>query len=156
MTEFKVWRSIVDWVEDMGGIVYAACPPGSSVYDYRKFCIIDPLTKKRDEPDILLSLGGILYFIECKPTLSNCLNKSTKLNNNESDIEKLLRIKQNYDAGNYDNQLLENYGVDCANFKMEIAIGYAINPNKNHDYNGITQFIVSPDDMSVVIKNSGT
>lgn len=156
MTEFKVWRSIVDWVEDKGGIVYASCPPGSSVYDYRKFCIIDPITQKRDEPDILLSLGEILYFIECKPTLSNCLKRNTKLNSDESDVEKLQRIKNNYDAGNYNNQLLENYGIDCTNFKMEIAIGYATNHKITQNYNGITQFIVSADDMSVVIKNSGT
>ena len=50
-----MWRAIVDWVEDNGGRVIAACPPGSSVYDYKKFCIIDPISGKRDEPDILLS-----------------------------------------------------------------------------------------------------
>lgn len=124
MTEFQVWRTIVDWVEDQGGTVHAACPPGSSVYDYRKFCIIDPETRKRDEPDILFSLNGILYFMECKPTLSGSIRHGKKVLSDESDIEKLQRIKIAYDKGNYDRQLIENYSINTADYAMKIAIGY--------------------------------
>lgn len=125
MTEFKVWRAIVDWVEDHGGVVFAACPPGSSVYDYIKFCLIDPKTKKRDEPDILFSLNDDLYIVECKPTLKASISRGIKMNSNESDVDKLLRVLDNCKSGNYDEQLQKNYGIDMKQYNVKIAIGYA-------------------------------
>mgnify|MGYP000379359547 CR=1 FL=1 len=129
MTEFKVWRTIVDWVEDNGGIVFAACPPGSSVYDYKKFCLIDPISKKRDEPDILFALGNTLYIIECKPTLSGSMNRGLKINFEESDIDKLKRIYSILCNGNYNQQLKEIYGINLENYKVKIGIGYSETKN---------------------------
>lgn len=129
MTEFKVWRRIVDWVEDNGGIVFAACPPGSSVYDYKKFCLIDPISKKRDEPDILFALGNTLYIMECKPTLSGSMNRGLKINSEESDIDKLKRIYSILCNGNYNQQLKEIYGINLENYKIKIGIGYSETKN---------------------------
>lgn len=129
MTEFKVWRTIVDWVEDNGGKVFAACPPGSSVYDYKKFCLIDPISKKRDEPDILFALGNTLYIIECKPTLSGSMNRGLKINSEESDIDKLKRIYSILCNGNYNQQLKEIYGINLENYKIKIGIGYSETKN---------------------------
>ena len=129
MTEFKVWRTIVDWVVDNGGIVFAACPPGSSVYDYKKFCLIDPISKKRDEPDILFALGNTLYIIECKPTLSGSMNRGLKINFEESDIDKLKRIYSILCNGNYNQQLKEIYGINLENYKVKIGIGYSETKN---------------------------
>lgn len=138
MTEFKVWRTIVDWVEDRGGVVYAACPPGSSVFDYDKFCIIDPVTQKRDEPDILFSMDNFLYIVECKPSLSGILGKGNRIFSSENDVEKLRRIKSNYDNGNYEQQLLDNYGIIASNYRMKIAIGYAYTSRQPmFDFDGI-------------------
>lgn len=130
MTEFQVWRRIVDWVEDQGGTIYAACPPGSSVYDYSKFCLIDPETKKRDEPDVLFALNGVLYFMECKPTLMGSMRPGRRALPAETDIDKLRRIKAAYDKGNYHRQLVENYGVDPSSRRMKIAIGYGYRPRQ--------------------------
>ncbi|MEK3900064.1 hypothetical protein [Paenibacillus sp. FSL R7-0179] len=124
MTEFTVWRAIVDWVEDGDGTVFAACPPGSSVYDYKKCCLIDPVSKKRDEPDIMFALGKDLFFVECKLTLSGILYKGNKLNG-ENDIDKLLRLKKTYMEFNYDQQLANNYGVDTSLYNLKLGIGYA-------------------------------
>lgn len=142
MTEFKVWRSIVDWVEDHGGSVIAACPPGSSVYSYKKFCLIDPVTGKRDEPDILLLWRNVLYFIECKPSLRGICAKGRKAGSDESDIDKLLRIEAAYHEHHYDKQLLENYGVNVNCFQMRIGVGYASQKESHDVMNGITQFVV--------------
>lgn len=144
MTEFKVWRTIVDWVEDNAGCVIAACPPGSSVYDYKKFCLIDPVTGKRDEPDILFIFHDTVFFMECKPTLAGLKAKGLKASSDESDIEKLLRIRAIYDAGLYNQQLLDNYGVDTSRYPMCVAIGYAETKDGNYlAASDISQFIVS-------------
>lgn len=146
MTEFKVWRTIVDWVEEQNGIVYAACPPGSSVFDYDKFCIIDPVSQKRDEPDILFSIGNILYIVECKPSLNGILRKDKKKSNDENDIDKLRRIKTIYDKGNYEQQLLDNYGVQAKKFKLKIGVGFAYSARQpKFDFDGIVGFEVDSD-----------
>lgn len=147
ISEFKVWKSIVDWIEDHGGIVVAACPPGSSVYDYNKFCLVDPISGKRDEPDILLLWEKYIFFIECKSTLSGIKSKREKYNSNESDIEKLKRIKVWANQGRYDQQLLNNFNVKLTDkTKLKIGIGYATSDIKKvkpiHD---IIQFIVTED-----------
>lgn len=153
MTEFQVWRTIVDWVENQGGTVHAACPPGSSVYDCRKFCIIDPETRKRDEPDILFSLNGILYFMECKPTLSGSMRHGKKVLSNENDIEKLQRIKATYDKGTYDKQLIENYGINTADYAMKIAIGYAYNHSQpNIPLAGIIRYEINSDFSITIVE----
>lgn len=143
MTEYKVWRSIVDWIEDNGGHVIAACPPGSSVYDYKKFCIIDPISGKRDEPDILFIWQNTVYFVECKPTLSGIRAKGLKLASDESDIDKLRRIEISYRAHHYDQQLLDNYGIDVSRYDFRLGVGYASKKTSNESIPGITQFVVS-------------
>ena len=143
MTEFRVWRSIVDWVEDNGGRVIAACPPGSSVYDYKKFCIIDPISGKRDEPDILFIWQNTIYFVECKPTLRGICAKGLKQASDESDIDKLRRIEFAYRAHNYDQQLLDNYGIDVSCYDFRLGVGYAANKTQYESIEGITQFVVS-------------
>jgi hypothetical protein len=154
MTEFKVWRIIVDWVEDQGGTVYAACPPGSSVFDYDKFCIIDPISKKRDEPDILFSIGNNLYIVECKPTLSRILGKGKKYRNDESDVDKLHRIKKIYENGHYDQQLFDNYGITAKYYEMKIGIGYAATIRQpTYDCNDIIKFEI---DSNCKVKIVGT
>lgn len=156
MTEFQVWRAIVDWAEDRGGTIYAACPPGSSVYDYPKFCLIDPETQKRDEPDILFTLDGILYFVECKPTLTGSMRRSRKGLSDENDMEKLRRIKAAYDNGNFHRQLFENYGVDPSSCRMKIAIGYGYSPcQPDVPFTDIVRFEVH-DDLSIKLLGSGS
>lgn len=151
MTEFQVWRRIVDWVEDQGGTIYAACPPGSSVYDYSKFCLIDPETQKRDEPDVLFTLNGLLYFMECKPTLVGSMRQGRRGLLDENDVEKLRRIKAAYDRGSYHRQLLENYGVDPSSRGMRIAIGYGYSPcQPDVSFPDVVRFQVH-DDLSVRI-----
>ncbi len=138
-----MWRSIVDWVEDNGGRVIAACPPGSSVYDYKKFCIIDPVSGKRDEPDILFIWKNTVYFVECKPTLRGICAKGLKLASDESDIDKLSRIEISYSAHHYDKQLLDNYGIDVSCYGFRLGVGYAAKSTRNEPIAGITQFVVS-------------
>lgn len=142
MTEFKVWRSIVDWVEDNGGRVIAACPPGSSVYDYKKFCLIDLVTGKRDEPDILLIWQNELYFVECKPTLRGIYTKGLRQVSDESDIDKLRRMEVAFHAHHYDQQLLENYSIDVNRFNLRLGVGYAAKDSGYESIPGIIQFIV--------------
>ena len=138
-----MWRSIVDWIEDNGGRVIAACPPGSSVYDYKKFCLIDPLSGKRDEPDILFIWQNKIYFVECKPTLRGICAKGLKQVSDESDIDKLRRIEVSYHAHHYDQQLLDNYGIDVNSFEFRLGVGYAAKDTSHELIAGITQFVVS-------------
>ena len=150
MTEYKVWRSIVDWVEDNGGRVIAACPPGSSVYDYKKFCIIDPVSGKRDEPDILFIWQNTVYFVECKPTLRGIYAKGLKQASDESDIDKLRRIEISYRSHHYDQQLLDNYGIDVNCYDFRLGVGYSAKGTCDELIAGITQFVVS-DSYSIKI-----
>lgn len=145
MTEFKVWKIIVDWIEDNGGTVFAACPPGSSVYDYKKFCIIDPITKKRDEPDILFVMDKKLYMVECKPTQKKCFSQGLKANSNESDVDKLHRIKISWESGLYTQQMLDNYGIIPQDYKLCIGIGYATTSSLTYLDSEIAYIEVLPD-----------
>lgn len=151
MTEFRVWRAIVDWVEDNGGRVIAACPPGSSVYDYKKFCIIDPISGKRDEPDILFIWQNTIYFVECKPSLRGICARGLKQASDESDIDKLRRIEVSYLAHHYDRQLFDNYGIDVNLFDFRLGVGFAAKGTSNKTFDGITQFVVSENyDIKIV------
>lgn len=146
MTEFKVWRTIVDWVIDTGGLVYAGCPPGSSVFGYSRFCLIDPISSKRDEPDILFSLGDNLYIVECKPSLRKSISRGRRGNNCESDIDKLRRIYTSLLLGNYDDQFIKNLNVDISKYNKKIAIGFAQSKSDpDISFPDITRFIVNND-----------
>ena len=128
-----MWRAIVDWVEDNGGRVIAACPPGSSVYDYKKFCIIDPISGKRDEPDILFIWQNTIYFVECKPSLRGICARGLKQASDESDIDKLRRIE------------VSNL------FDFRLGVGFAAKGTSNKTFDGITQFVVSENyDIKIV------
>ncbi len=155
MTEFQVWKTIVDWVEDQGGTVFAACPPGSSVYDYKKFCIIDLESKKRDEPDILFSIAQKLYIIECKPTQKKCFSQGLKANSNESDVDKLHRIKTSWEKGHYIQQIINNYGIVPQNYQLCIGIGYAAAASMEYPDNEITYIEVLPDFTVNFIEGTG-
>ena len=114
----------MDWAEDNDYLVIAACPPGSSVYDYRRFCIVDSQSGKRDEPDILMKKGQDVYIIECKVSQKDSLRIIEKARSSESDVDKLKRIKKSLDIGVYDKQLSTNYGIDRCNCRIHIAIGF--------------------------------
>lgn len=140
MREQEVWRTTVDWAEDNGYSVIAACPPGSSVYDYRRFCIVDPQNKKRDEPDILMKKGKDVYIVECKVTQKDCLRIVAKTKSVESDVDKLRRIKKSMDVGMYDQQLFDNYGIDRKNCIIHIALAFYQNGIPD-SIRGFTQFV---------------
>lgn len=124
MREQEVWRKIVDWAKSEGYSVLAACPPGSSVYDYQRFCIVDTESGKRDEPDILMTKGDKIYFVECKTTKKDSLKVIEKAGMLESDVDKLIRIDKNAQRGIYNEQLAENYGLDCNGKEILMAIAY--------------------------------
>lgn len=125
MKEYQVWKTIVNWIEDSGGRILCACPPGGSVYGYNKCCFINPLTGKRDEPDIMFLLKNTLYIIECKPSYAGLIANNINKLNNESDVEKLLRIKNNYLCHSYNQQLISNYGIKPELIEFKIGLGYA-------------------------------
>ena len=147
LSEFKVWKSIVEWIDEHGGKVIAGCPPGSSVYDYRKFCIVDPISGKRDEPDILFIWNEDIYIVECKSTLAGIKSKSQKVNSNENDIEKLQRIELWLNQGRYDRQLCDNFGIVLNDYKhIKIGIGYAALSTQNvTPIVGVVQLVVHED-----------
>jgi len=130
MTEYKVWRSIVDYGLSQGWELLGACPPGGSVYVCNRCCLIDPETGKRDEPDILFKNGTTLIAVERKPRLSGLISTS-KNSLNETDAEKLLRIAANFNTGIYNKQLSENYGI-IEPVTLQIALGYSKGIRDNH------------------------
>lgn len=123
MTEYTVWRAIVDYGLSQSWELIGACPPGGSVYVCSRCCLIDPETGKRDEPDILFKAGTTLIAVECKPRLSGLI--STSRNSlKETDVEKLQRIAENFKNGRYNEQLRANYGIKEPS-TLQIALGYA-------------------------------
>lgn len=124
MREYKVWSSVIDLGLRNGWKILGACPPGGSVYAYNRCCLIDQATGKRDEPDIMFASSTTLIIVECKPRLSQLIKKASA-SNEESDIEKLLRIYDNYMAGKYREQLLQNYDLNQDSYEIKLAIGYA-------------------------------
>lgn len=142
MTEYRVWRAIVDYGLSQGWELIGACPPGGSVYVCNRCCLIDPETGKRDEPDILFKNGNMLIAVECKPRLSGLISTS-KNSLNETDAEKLLRIAANFDAGKYDNQLKTNYGIKGP-VTIQIALGYSVGSReKTFNSKSFHHFIVT-------------
>ena len=123
MTEYAVWKAIVDYGLSQGWELLSACPPGGSVYICNRCCLIDRETGKRDEPDILFKHETILIAVECKPRLSG-LTSNSRNSLNETDVEKLQRIAANFESGIYNEQLRINYGITKP-FTLQLAIGYA-------------------------------
>lgn len=123
MNEYNVWKYCTEYIENNGGKVFAACPPGGSSI-YPRCMLYNPTTRKRDEPDLLASIGSDLYIIEAKPSLEQSFKQGLKASSNESDYDKLVRIAKDYRTGVYDKQLQDNYLLNVNNFTMHIAITY--------------------------------
>lgn len=87
-------------------------------------------------------IGATLYLIECKPTWAGLCNPK-RGNNNESDIDKLRRLKTCFLVGDYDEQLMENYGLDRPQFELHIAVAYAAKRvGTRPHFNDIDEFVV--------------
>jgi len=123
MNEHDVWKYCVEYFENNGGKIHAACPPGGSSI-YPRCMLYNSITRKRDEPDLLATIGNDLYIIEAKQSLEQSFKQGLKASSNESDYDKLVRIAKDYNAGFYDKQLKENYLINVHNYSMHIAITY--------------------------------
>jgi len=124
MTEYKVWSAIINWIIQNEGHVFGACPPGGSVYGYSRCCLVDVDLNKRDEPDIMFAIEHTIFLVECKPRLSGLLSTSLKPSE-ESDVDKLLRICDNWMSGKYREQLRANFQINQDDYRLQPTLGYA-------------------------------
>lgn len=143
MIEHDVWKFCVEYIKNTNGTIYAACPPGGSSI-YPRFMLYNPITNKRDEPDLLATINNELYIIEAKPTCELCFKRGLKTASNESDYDKLLRIFDGVKAGIYDKQFLENYLINIKDYNIHIGITYNDESTSvTGPFWGLDHFIVS-------------
>lgn len=142
MREFVVWKAIDTFLNEGAYIIDGSCPPGGSDFSSNRCCLTHPITSKQDEPDFMCHDNTVLLLIECKPTWAGLCNPN-RGRNNESDIDKLRRLKACFLNGDYDEQLSENYGLSRPQFELRIAVAYAAKRigAKRH-FDDIDEFVV--------------
>jgi hypothetical protein len=95
--EFQVYDAVLNWLERGGWRIICASPPGGTDRRFKK-CLLPRrgIHEKgpRDELDVTALKGDAILILECKPSLSDSLNKRNALG--ESDKEKLERITESF------------------------------------------------------------
>jgi hypothetical protein len=120
MTELQVFNGVVSFLQRASWEIICACPPGSSSY---LFPTCRFASNGNDEPDLVIVRYDEIVFIECKPSLRDILRKNR---NAETDVEKLIRIQNNFLLGIYQKQFQNNYGLDTQKYiKAQIGIAYS-------------------------------
>jgi hypothetical protein len=109
--EFSVYLKTKDFFLNSNWEILCACPPGGTDCNHKKclFPRTDPQQKKgpRDEVDMAIFKNNTLGLVECKPTLSDSLERLNLLG--ESDLQKLNRISK-YGNKHFEDIFLSGYG----------------------------------------------
>lgn len=111
-----------------------------------------PVTGKQDEPDIMFRTSQSIVLVECKGTYSGIINNKLK-DSGESDIDKLRRLKRDFEKGDYAGQLEKNYGIKQEDYSIEICIAYGGKVVSNRSLSQDIAELVVTQDGQVLYRN---
>ena len=122
--EFDVYSRCKQFFDKLSWKILCASPPGGTDTRFKK-CRFpredqDVTTGPRDEVDMVAFKNQFLCLVECKPKLSDSLNKVNNLG--ESDLVKLHRLIGNHSHEDFQALFEQGFGISISEIRQILPI----------------------------------